>query len=147
MTIRFADQKDINDIVEMCELHAAHEKAAFNSINKNTSLSKYLFSSEAALKCLVVEIDNQIVGYATFMKQFSTWNANFYVYLDCLFLKEETRGAGIGVRIMDSIKDYAKSENCSMIEWQTPDFNLNAISFYKGLGAQSKSKERFFWNV
>lgn len=147
MTIRFAERKDIESIVALCQLHAAFERAAFDATNKEEALKIYLFSSEPVLNCLVVETEGELVGYATFMKQFSTWDAHFYMYLDCLFLKEETRGQGIGLQIMNRIKEYAKFEKCICIQWQTPNFNEGAIAFYKTLGAKSKSKKRFFWSV
>lgn len=145
MTIRFAKEDDIEHIIELCKLHADYEKVVYNAKNKAEVLSKHLFGSEPVLKCFIVELNAQIVGYATFMKQFSTWNANFYLYLDCLFLKEETRGKGIGMKIMAMINDYAKANSYTHIEWQTPDFNDRAISFYNKIGASSKTKERFFW--
>ncbi|OEK08241.1 GNAT family N-acetyltransferase [Flavivirga aquatica] len=147
MIIRDIKEKDLEQIVQLCELHAAYEKAKYSPKNKFELLSQHLFNTSNNVNCLVVELNQNIVGYATYIKQFSTWDASFYIYLDCLFLKEETRGKGIGVLIMQKIKDYAKSENCEIIQWQTPDFNENAISFYKKIGAQSKVKERFFWKV
>ena len=147
MDIRFAEERDIKEIIKLCALHAAFERAAFNVSNKEELLSKHLFSGSDVLKCLVVEENNHIVGYATFMKQFSTWNAQFYIYLDCLFFKEEMRSRGLGTKLMNRIKTYARTKNCDIIQWQTPDFNINAIKFYQKLGAISKTKERFFWKV
>ncbi|WP_438423396.1 GNAT family N-acetyltransferase [Aquimarina macrocephali] len=147
MTIRFAKEQDIKQIVLLCEAHAIYEKAKFNSKEKVTSLLHYILGSESVLKCVVVEQNNELLGYATFMKQFSTWDADFYIYLDCLYLKEETRGKGIGVKIMAIVREYAVSQNCSIIQWQTPDFNIDAITFYKKIGSKSKAKERFFWKV
>ena len=95
----------------------------------------------------MAECNDNLVGYATFTKQFSTWDAAFYLYLDCLFLKEEVRGKGAGRQLMDKVKDDAREENCKLIQWQTPDFNTSAIQFYQKLGAVSKTKERFFWQV
>ena len=110
-------------------------------------LREQLFSVENNVQCLVVENDNQLVGYISYMKQFSTWDADFYVHLDCLFLKDTTRGKGIGRQLMKKVQEYAIAENCIEIQWQTPNFNTRAISFYKRLGAQSRTKERFFWKV
>ena len=106
-------------------------------------LSEFIFGQNPSLKCLIVEQDNSIIGYATFMKQFSTWDADFYIYLDCLFLKENTRGQGLGSSLMEKVKEYAKSENCKIIQWQTPDFNQKAIDFYTKIGGVFKTKERF----
>ncbi|MGY0425401.1 MAG: N-acetyltransferase family protein [Polaribacter sp.] len=145
MQIRFAEKQDVKQIVKLCKLHATYEKTAFDITNKEELLSKHLFDCSNNIKCLVVENDNKIVGYATFIKQFSTWDANFYIYLDCLYFRETFRGKGLGTEIMNKIKEYAISENCKIIQWQTPDFNEKAITFYQKLGAESKTKERFSW--
>ena len=84
MKIRFAQKKDLPQIIDLCEEHAAYEKAEYNPKNKSELLSNSIFGQNPVLNCLVAENDNGIIGYATFMKQFSTWDANFYIYLDCL---------------------------------------------------------------
>jgi|TARA_B110000240_G_scaffold71174_1_gene81059 GNAT superfamily N-acetyltransferase len=146
MTIRIAEKKDSEAIKKLVKAHAKFEKASALSDNNLDKLINYIFSTDV-VKCLVVELNNEIVGYATFMKQFSTWDANYYIYLDCLYLSKKTRGKGIGTQIMDKIRVYAKSINCSEIQWQTPDFNKEGIDFYKKLGADSKTKERFNWKI
>jgi GNAT superfamily N-acetyltransferase len=146
MTIRIAEKRDFEAIKRLVKAHAIFEKASALSDNNLNRLENYIFNTDV-VECLVAELNNEIVGYATFIKQFSTWNANYYIYLDCLYLNEKTRGKGIGTQIMDKIKTYAKSINCSGIQWQTPDFNKEAIDFYKKLGAESKTKERFNWRV
>ena len=78
------------------------------------------------------------------MSQFSTWDAAFYMYLDCLFLGENIRGNGIGKKLIERIKVEAKKNNCNTIQWQTPQSNVQAIRFYRSIGAVSKSKKRFF---
>ncbi|MBL4707385.1 MAG: hypothetical protein JKY48_02970 [Flavobacteriales bacterium] len=41
--------------------------------------------------------------------------------------------------------ENSKQLGASLIQWQTPDFNVDAIRFYKRRGATSKLKGRFFW--
>lgn len=147
MIIRFAEKKDVESIVNLCKLHATFEKCDFDKTNKTSLLTKYLFDDKDVLQCLVVEQHKEIIGYATFMKQFSTWDASFYLYLDCLFFLDTVRGKGLGTLLMNRIKAYAKTENCTHMQWQTPNFNTKAIQFYKKIGATTKTKERFFWNV
>lgn len=147
MEIRFARKKDLPQIIALCKEHAEHEKAKYDPTSKSTLLSNSIFGQNPVLKCLVVEDDNIIIGYATFTKQFSTWDASFYIYLDCLFLKEQTRGKGLGKVIMEKVKKYGKTQNCHLIQWQTPYFNERAIEFYNKIGAKSKSKERFYLNI
>ena len=147
MNIRYAKKKDLPQVIELCKAHAEFEQTDYENTNKVALLSKFLFTENPSLKCLVVEQENELIGYSTFMKQFSTWDANFYIYLDCLYLKEHTRGKGLGKMIMEHIKEYGKSENCTVIQWQTPKFNKKAIEFYHKIGGKSKSKERFYLDV
>ena len=81
------------------------------------------------------------------MKQYSTWDAKEYLYMDCLFLFEEYRGLGIGEELVNTMKEFGRKEDIDLIQWQTPDFNVRAIKFYRRLGASSKSKERFFLTI
>ena len=147
MEIRFAQKKDLPKIVALCKEHAEYEKEEYNPENKTKMLANAIFGQVPVLNCLVVENDNTIIGYATFTKQFSTWDANFYIYLDCLFLKKQTRGNGLGKLIMEKVKEYGKTQGCNLVQWQTPDFNKRAIEFYNKIGGKSKSKERFYLNI
>ena len=145
--IRFTQKKDLPDLVNLCQLHATFEKAEYDTERKKELLEKHLFSNNPNLFCLVVEKANSLIGYATYMKQFSTWDANYYIYMDCLFMTENSRGFGIGEKLIDRIKKEAKELGCVLIQWQTPDFNKRAIKFYNRIGAKSKNKERFFLTI
>ena len=145
--IRFAQKKDMPQLVALCKRHAEYEKAEYDPKNKVELLSEFIFGQNPLLTCLVAEQENSIVGYATCMKQFSTWDADFYIYLDCLYLEENVRGQGMGTLLMKKIKQFAKMENCSVIQWQTPSDNQKAIDFYQKIGGFSKTKERFRINI
>jgi len=147
MEIRYAKKRDLPQLIELCKHHAEYEQAAYDEKGKPELLAGFLFGQTPSLKCLVVEQANSLIGYATFMKQFSTWDAGYYIYLDCLFLKEAARGKGLGGFIMERLKEYVKIENCSSLQWQTPDSNQKAIDFYRKIGGVSKRKERFFLNI
>ncbi|MFL1895206.1 N-acetyltransferase family protein [Aquimarina sp. 2-A2] len=142
--IRFIKKVDLKNLVELCKQHADFEKTEYNSTNKEELLSKNLFSDEPSLFCLVVEHKDEIIGYATYMKQFSTWDSEFYIYMDCLFLNEKSRGFGLGEDLIERIKIEGKKLKCNHIQWQTPDFNKRAIKFYNRIGASSKTKARYF---
>lgn len=147
MKIRFAEEKDLTSIIELCKAHAQYERSSFKEENKKELLSKHILNPDSNIKCLIAKSDTEIIGYATFFKQFSTWDVGYYIYVDCLFLKDSARGKGTGKQIMELIRVFSKEEGCSVIQWQTPNFNTRAIKFYSQLGAERKSKERFFWKV
>ncbi|MBD0788299.1 GNAT family N-acetyltransferase [Vibrio sp. Y2-5] len=94
----------------------------------------------------VVEIDSRVVGYMSLIKQFSTWDMKHYLYLDCLYLRPEARGKGLGKAMLMKASEFAEELSLLEIQWQTPTSNTNAIGFYRRLGAIDKEKQRFFWN-
>lgn len=144
--IREAVPADIDQIIELICEHMEYEGATIDKMMDGKALSFHLFSAKTII-CLVVEHESEIVGYATFMQQFSTWEAGFYLYLDCLYMKDTARGRGTGKQMMQVIIDIAKAMKCLEIQWQTPFFNKQAIGFYRHLGAISQNKERFFFHV
>lgn len=145
--IRKLKKEDLPKLVTLCQAHALYEKATYTKTNKEALLLKNIFDIKNDLQCDVVQREGSLIGYTTYIKQFSTWDANYYVYLDCLFIEESYRSKGIGKELMVVVKKYATIEKCSHIQWQTPSFNKRAIEFYNRLGAIRKEKLRFFWNV
>jgi L-amino acid N-acyltransferase YncA len=141
--IRDCDPDDIPEVIDLCQKHAAYEKASFNPIGKEEKLRDALFSNQPQLFCMVVEINGIIVGYASYTFDFSTWDAATFMYMDCLYLEEEARGFGIGEALIEKLKQLATAKNCINIQWQTPEFNERAIKFYHRIGGSGKSKVRF----
>ncbi|MEE9432352.1 MAG: GNAT family N-acetyltransferase [Melioribacteraceae bacterium] len=145
--IRFAKKEDVNEIIDLCEAHAHYEKAIYNRKGKVQQLEKDLFVKNPKLFCLVVESKNRLLGYATYMKQYATWDTCEYIYMDCLYIEEIARSLGIGEMVVRRIQEEGKKLNCKLIQWQTPDFNTRAIKFYNRIGSTSKSKQRFFLEI
>lgn len=143
-TVRFVSQKDMPQLVDLCEAHAIYEQATYDKTHKAEALKQHLFSENPTLYCLVIEANEALLGYATYMKQFATWDADYYVYMDCLFMREKARNKGYGELLVNKIQEETIKLGCTLIQWQTPDFNTRAIKFYNRIGAYSKSKERFF---
>lgn len=141
------EKEKIENIIDLCAAHAAFEKSEFQRDNLAIRLESGLWGKYPKLFCLVVEVDEKYVGYITWMKQYSTWTGKEYIYMDCLYLESNFRGLGIGEALINRMKEFAKKENIGHIQWQTPDFNIRAISFYNRIGAISKSKERFFLTI
>lgn len=145
-TIRGAKPGDMDEIIGLCYAHAAFEKAEISGHVDWKVLEDHIFHHKDVY-CLVVECQDQVAGFSTLMKQFSTWDAAYYLYLDCLYLKSVARGIGLGQVMMQKVAALAKAQGCSLVQWQTPVFNEPAIRFYERLGAVSKDKKRFYWKV
>lgn len=139
--IRNATPLDIDIIIQLCEEHAHFEKAIYDATNKKEQLSKLLFNDAPKLFCLIAEIDAEIIGYATYSLEISTWDAMEFVHMDCLYLKEKARNNNIGEQLIKQIKE---NTNHKPMQWQTPHWNEKAIKFYQRIGAVGKEKIRFY---
>jgi GNAT superfamily N-acetyltransferase len=144
--VRPARPSEIEAIVALCAEHAAYEGAAFSVEEDHKRLAHAIFDENPRLWCFVAEAEGTIVGYATCTKDFSTWRAEEYLHLDCLYTTADSRNAGIGTEMMDVILQHASALGCSTLEWQTPAWNANAIRFYRRFGAVGCNKVRFRWD-
>ncbi len=145
--IRAILPQDLTALIDLCRKHAEYEQAIYETANKEQLLREALFTESPKLFCWVIESNKQLVGYASYIFDYSTWDAGTFLYLDCLYLEPQCRGLGIGEEIMQKIREVARQNNCINIQWQTPDFNTRAIKFYERMGGVGKSKVRFVWEL
>nr|WP_315253514.1 GNAT family N-acetyltransferase [uncultured Flavobacterium sp.] len=145
--IRDCQPNDVVAVIHLCQKHADYERASFDPIGKEEKLKNALFSNCPKLFCLIIEVDKTILGYATYTIDFSTWDVASFMYMDCLYLEEETRGFGIGEALIEKLKQIAITKKCINIQWQTPEFNERAIKFYHRIGGTEKHKVRFFLDL
>jgi len=142
-TIRPCELDDLPALLSLCERHAAHEQAFYSPEGKLEALGRALFTTPPSLYGYVIASAECAVGYFTFTFDFSTWDAQRFLYLDCLYLTPEYRNLGIGRKVFDLLADLAIQNQCANIQWQTPVFNERAIAFYRRMGAEAKEKMRF----
>ena len=145
--IRSVLPENLEQVIELCKLHSEYEGQAYDRQGKLENLSSALFKVEPALWCFVADDCGVIQGYTTATKEFSTWDASYYLHMDCLFLLESTRGLGLGSLFITALTELAITESCNQIQWQTPVDNFGAIKFYTKCGATNKRKQRFFLDV
>ena len=147
LQIRRVAIKDLEQLVDLCRVHAIYEGASYESKGKKEALEKALFGYPPLLHGLVLADEKRLYGYTTFARQYSSWDAFHYLYMDCLFLSEEIRGQAWGQKLIEEVKQAAKELGCSLIQWQTPVSNMGAIRFYDRIGAKSLDKKRYFWEL
>ncbi|MFZ1686255.1 MAG: GNAT family N-acetyltransferase [Flavobacteriales bacterium] len=142
--IRSARAEDMEELIALCVEHAAYERTDYSPEGKTEALSAMLFAADARLLCLVAEEDGALLGYATFSVEVSTWDADRYMHMDCLFLRPAARNKGIGRKLMQAIAQHALKKGVKRMQWQTPAFNTDAIRFYDRMKPVKKEKVRLF---
>ena len=91
ISIDFIKENNVDQLIPLCGLHSEYERVPFDSKGKEEKLRQFLFKENPALFCLVAMKKKKIVGYASYMIQFSTWDACNYIYMDCLYLIDSFR--------------------------------------------------------
>ncbi|HTN36696.1 MAG TPA: GNAT family N-acetyltransferase [Arachidicoccus sp.] len=145
--IRAADPGDLDSLILLCREHAVYEGATYYIEGKKVLLGQALFGNSPRLYCYVIEFENANIGYFSYTFDFSTWAAQQFLYLDCLYLQPAHRGKKIGDIVFEKLKVIARDKGCVSIQWQTPISNHKAIRFYNRMGAEGKDKIRFLLNT
>ncbi|MFJ9774362.1 GNAT family N-acetyltransferase [Kitasatospora sp. NPDC101157] len=141
--IRPATAADLPAVALLCAAHAAFERAEPVPADLAVHLEPLLFSAHPRAWCLVVERGGELIGYASYSREFSTWQAADHIHLDCLFVSEAHRGEGWGRALLTAVRDAAAALGAAELQWQTPDWNTDAVRFYRRAGARSRAKVRF----
>ncbi|MFJ4091625.1 GNAT family N-acetyltransferase [Kitasatospora sp. NPDC089913] len=141
--VRPATVADLPAIARLCAAHAAFEKAGPVPADLASRLGPALFGPGPRARCLVVDRGGELVGYATWSREFATWQGAEYVHLDCLFVTEPHRGGGWGRALLEAVVEAAAAAGAAEVQWQTPDWNADAVRFYHRAGARGRPKVRF----
>ena len=92
-------------------------------------------SGRPALYAHVAEVDGEIVGMAIWFLNYSTWTGNHGVYLEDLYVDPSHRGRGVGTALMAELATIAVEHGYDRFQWWVLDWNADAISVYRGMGA------------
>jgi GNAT superfamily N-acetyltransferase len=142
--VRRAAPAEASLIMPLCAEHAAYERAAFDRDGQTARLAEMMSGSPPRITILVAEVAGLgLIGYAAVAREASTWRAEEYLHMDCLFVREPHRGKAIGRKLFEAVLAMARLELLREIQWQTPSWNRGAIRFYQSLGAEPADKVRF----
>lgn len=139
--VRRAEPVDVPGLMALIEAHALHERA--QATITQSQLRAVLADARAPVTIFVVEAERRLIAYAALTYDYAIWRGERYAHLDCLFVEEAARGGGLGKRLLDRVPAEASAAGCRRLEWQTPQWNENAIRFYEREGAASELKARF----
>lgn len=128
--IRKANESDFEEILLLIKEFAVFQKTP----EKVSNTLNQLIKDKDIFQCLVAVNDKRIIGFATFFFTYYSWSGKG-LYLDDLYVKQLYRKQSIGKKLLDAIIELAKKEQCKNVRWLVSEWNLNAINFYKSMGA------------
>jgi GNAT superfamily N-acetyltransferase len=139
-TLRNAELRDVGAIVQLIRDLAEFEKLSHLVQVTPEKLRPQLFGERPVVEAMVAETGDaksggDVVAFALFFTNFSTFLAQPGIYLEDLYVKPEHRGSGIGKALLTRLAALAVERDCGRFEWSVLDWNENAIRFYEGMGA------------
>lgn len=141
VAIRHAVPLDCSALIDLIAEHARFERG--EATLTSDELLSILGSDTPPVTILVAVNGNEVLGYAAITVDFALWRARRWAHLDCLFVRDNLRGLGIGAMLFGAAAEHALACGADRMEWQTPAWNERAIAFYRRVGALDAAKARF----
>src|SRR5690349_4059145 len=133
--LRSAEPRDCHAIHRLiCEL-ADFEQLRHQVAVSPEDLAHHLFCDHPVVECVVAVDGENIVGFALFFANFSTFLGKPGLYLEDLYVQPSHRGTGIGTRLLVHLARLAVARGYGRFEWSVLDWNASAIAFYEKMGA------------
>ena len=123
--IRPARPEEAGLVLEFIKKLAVYEKCADEVVADEATLCQSLFEERSA----------EVVGFALFFHNFSTFVGRKGLYLEDLFILPEKRGRGYGKALLKYLANLAVERNCGRMEWICLDWNHPALKVYGSIGA------------
>ncbi len=133
--LRPAEPRDVPAIAGLIAELAEFEQLSHLLRLTPETLAPHLFGERPVVESVVAESAGQVVAFALFFTNFSTFLAQPGLYLEDLYVQPACRGAGIGKALLSHLGGLAAARNYGRFEWSVLDWNENAIRFYEKMGA------------
>jgi len=137
LDIRLAGPDDAAVLVAMLRDFADFERLP-NASTEET-LRAELGAENGVLQALIVRIDGQPAGFATFFQTYSTFVARRGLYLEDIFVLETYRNRGVATGLLRHLARIAVDRKIGRVEFTVLLWNNIAIEFFEGLGATPNS--------
>ena len=132
MIVRKGIKEDLPQVLDLIKELAKYEKALDQVSNTVERLENDGFSKLPVYDLFVAEAKNKIIGMAITFFRYSTWKGK-NLYIEDLVVSENFRRKGVGFKIFEEVKVFAKASSCVGISLQVLDWNKTGINFYKKL--------------
>ncbi|WP_030750337.1 GNAT family N-acetyltransferase [Streptomyces sp. NRRL F-5135] len=148
--IRTATAADVPLIHAMIRELATYEKLPDEARATEEQLREALFGERPAAFAHVAVSDvpdapdgrddptgapGEVVGFALWFLNFSTWRGVHGIYLEDLYVRPEKRGGGHGKALLAELARICVERGYERLEWSVLNWNEPTIAFYRSLGA------------
>ncbi len=140
LNIRTATIEDTETILFFIRELAIYEKAEHEVLATVETIHSSMFSENSGVHGLICELDGKAIGFSVYFYNYSTWLAKPGLYLEDLYVSQDSRGKGAGVALLKRLAEIALEKGCGRFEWSCLDWNTPSREFYEALGAEPQSE-------
>jgi GNAT superfamily N-acetyltransferase len=133
--IRPATAGDTPTIAHLIRALAEYERLSDRVVFDEARLREHLFGPRPCAEVLLAEDAGEVVGFALFFPNFSTFLGEPGLHLEDLFVRPEYRGRGHGKALLAALARLALARGYRRVSWEVLNWNEPAIAFYRKLGA------------
>jgi GNAT superfamily N-acetyltransferase len=130
-----ANESDVSIILSFIRKLAEYEKLSHLVVATEEHIRKHVFGANPVAEVLLAYWNDEPVGFALYLRNFSTFLGQAGIYLEDLFVDPEHRGKGIGKALLARLAKIAVERGYGRLEWAVLDWNTPSIEFYRSLGA------------
>lgn len=135
LRIREAVRTDAPLVLAFIEALAEYERLRDACVATLADVERTVFGPDAVPRVLIAEWDGTPVGFALWVRNYSTFLARPGIWLEDLFVQPEARGRGVGKALLAALARIATERGYGRVEWSVLDWNRPSIAFYESLGA------------
>ncbi|KFN48831.1 GNAT family N-acetyltransferase [Arenimonas composti] len=95
----------------------------------------------------IAESDGEALGFVSYTRTYAIWAAHARLLIDDVYVSDAARGRGVGERLMQAVRELARSEGAGSIRWTVQPGNTRAQAFYARLGATGMERQVWTWWV
>ncbi|MEB3279716.1 MAG: GNAT family N-acetyltransferase [Lyngbya sp.] len=139
MNVRPATVEDVSLIFSFIRKKSEFDRniGAFSGVLQvsEDKIRNTLFGKIPFAYVLFVENDRREIGFALYGFRYSSFAGQPSIWLDDLFIEENSRGRGAGLMLMNYLAKIAVEYDCTHLAWTADARNLRGLNFYHRLGA------------
>ncbi len=79
---------------------------------------------------VAIDGDTQIVGFVHYQMWYNSMCAGKSCYMADLYVDPSVRGKGVGRKLIDHVRSFAKDNDLQSVDWLTQDFNYAGRQLY-----------------
>lgn len=139
ISLAAATRDDLDDLHQLILELAEYERLRDAVVSSPADLEAAMFGPAAHVEAIVARVDGAVAGFALYFRDYSTFSGKSGLYLEDLYVRPASRGAGLGYALLKRLASICVERGYGRMRWAVLDWNAPAIAFYERLGARPEA--------